>query len=1031
MRSFWKDILREIKNTRGRFLSLLIMTALGAASIVGIQAAAIDMRDIADQTYQDHSLYDLQLKSTTGFSEDDIAALQQTTGVSLVMPAYVVDAYLSLGSADSAVRTYSLPNALNTVDLVSGRLPARADECAVESNLLAHSGYQLGDRITLTLDDADQYNTFFYENTFTIVGVVSSPLYISKERGNTSLGNGSINYYLYLHADAYALDVYTDVYLLADDLRAIDNLSDAYATAANNWKSTVERTGTSRVAAQKNSYADAQRKIDDGWADYNEGLQTLNQQKADGLQQLNSAKKELDQAKSKLEAGQQTLNTKMAEAQAEIDRNAQTLAGSKATLDAQRATLNASQAQIDAARQQLNAELAQLQAVAPQGTSAESDASYAAIYAALNQLDLQQANLDTGWSALAAAQQQFDTAMGQIGAAQATLNAERAKAQTEIDSGWVSYRAGLVTYEKGVTAFNEKIAEAQATLADAARELEDAQAKLDDAPSPEWYYFTRADGLAYDSYYQDTLRLQKVGLVFPLVFFFVAVLVSLTTMSRMVEEHRTQIGVYKALGYRPGAILLKYLIYAFGASILGGLFGTFLGSYLLPRIIADAYGHLYNMPPVQTPVPFWIGLLAIVAAMLSVVVVTVVTCIRSMKEEPAFLMRPKTPSAGKRVLIERIPLVWNRLGFLGKVTARNIFRYKKRFLMTLIGVAGCTALLLTAFGLRDSIGSVSELQFGSIVQYDTRVYLKEIENASQRENVDADLPAQHLYIREESVDANGASGGLSASLIVPESPASLSSYMRLTDASTGDALTLPDDGILVTEKLARTMGVSVGDNFTVTTGSGQIYTLAVTGVVENYVLHYIYLSPAVYASIFGAAPLFNSVFAMTNQGEAFAETILQNSDVRAVVNTDDLLSNLSKSTDALGVVTIVLLVLACALAFVVLFNLTNINISERMRELATIKVLGFQSGELAMYIYREIAWVTLLGIGAGLIGGIFLDRFVISSVEIDLLKFPLIIEWPSFLLAVALSLAFAFFVNWVMYRKLTRINMVESLKNVE
>lgn len=1004
MSAFWKDIYRQISSTMGRFFSLVIITALGAASVVGIQATSIDMRNVADKLYKEHYMYDLQLKSTTGFAVDDIEALQNTDGVSYVMPTTIFDVYTTVQDEVRAVRTYALPSTLNTIDVLEGRLPEKPTECAVERSLLQSGGYALGDSIVLGLDNMDEYDNTFAHDTFTIVGVVSSPLYISRhERGNTTLGGGSLDFYLYLHPDAYTMDIYTDAYVLMDSSNEIDNLSDDYYTVAEVWKQEIKQVGNERVQAQTNEMIDAQLKIDDGWAAHADGVQELTDKITEGRQKLAIAKVELDDTKITLENGQKALDEKVAVGQTEIDDKAKALEDGRTELEIQRAALETAQSQLEATRL-LDASL---------------------------KLDEKQAELDASRAALAVAQASLVEGEKQLSDAEATFTAERERAQAEIDDGWVQYNRGLSAYIEGSDVLDAEEADALAKLASAKRELEDAQEKLNGAPKPEWYYFTRKDGVAFDSYYQDTLRLQKIGYVFPMVFFLVAIMVSLTSMSRMVEEHRTQIGVYKALGYRPAAIMMKYFLYALSASLIGGMLGVFVGSKLFPFIISDAYNYLYNMPPVDMPIPTFIAMFAVAAGTLSVVFVTVSTCVSSMVGAPALLMRPKPPSVGKRVLLEKISFIWNRLSFTGKVTARNIFRYKRRFFMTLIGIAGCSALLLTAFGLNDSISGLTTLQYGSIIKYDTRAYLKEIVSEAQRTDLGAILPDAHLYIREESVEAKGNDGGLPASLIVPEFPQELLPFIDLHSPGANVLLPLASDSILLTDKLARVMGVSEGDSFTMMMGDGRVYSATVTGIVENYVTHFIYMSPSVYETLYDTAFHPNSVLAFTGDTRAFAEAMLENENVRAVIHTADLLSRLGDSTDAMGIVTIVLIVLACALALIVLFNLTNINISERIRELATIKVLGFYDVELSMYVYRENGAVTAMGILLGLVCGIFLHRFVLTSVEVDLLKFPPIINPLSYINAIVLSVAFAVFVNLVMNHKLSRIDMVESLKNVE
>ena len=958
MRAYWKDIFREIKNTMGRFISLLIIAALGSMAIVGIQATSIDMRAVADKTYKMQNLYDIQLKSSTGFETEDIESLRNSKNVHNVMPTYIYDVYIYSENESHTARTYALPGELNKIELLDGRLPQNDKECAVDGKLLRYGGYKIGDSITLGLDSMDDYHDIFDNNELIVVGVISSPFYVSLERGRTSLGDGSLNFYLYLCPETYKLDVYTDVYILMDGSQDMDNLTDEYNNSAEEWKNQINLTGDIRVQAKKDEFSDAQKEIDDGWIEYYDGVKELNEKITDGKKELDDAKIKLDDAKKELEEAQKTLDKKIADSLTEIKNQIEEMA-------------------------------------------------------ILYGLTEEQKN-------------------AQINEANKPLESERIKAQKEIDDGWTEYQDGLDEYNDGVKTLETEEADALKELAEAETELKDAQKKLNDAPNPEWFYFTRKDGVAYDSYYQDTWRLQKIGYVFPLIFFLVALLVSLTTMSRMVEEHRTQIGIYKALGYNSFKIMMKYLIYAFLAGGIGGLLGVVAGSSIFPLILSDAYGHLYEMPPVSTPIPIGISSIAIASSVGIVMLVTLITCISSMSDTPANLMRPKSPLAGKRVLIERITFIWNRLNFSAKVTARNIFRYKKRFIMTLIGVAGCSALLLTAFGLRDSVGGVGNLQYEKIVTYDVRAYTKEIKTEEQRESLDALLSGEYLYIREESADAKNKGSGFFASLIIPETPERLNDFINLHTRKSGNPVQLISDGVVITEKLARVMGVSVGGSFEMTTSDGRKYSIKITGISENYVDHYIFMPPKLYSELFGSTPLYNSILVNpAGNISELAEQLLTDSNIRAVIDMSYVKANINDSTDALKIVTVVLIILACALAFVVLFNLTNINITERIRELATIKVLGFYDAELAMYIYRENAIVTAMGIAAGLIGGIWLHGFVLTAAEIDLLMFPHIVNPLSYLYSVALSIVFAVFVNLVMSRKLMKIDMVESLKNVE
>ena len=894
--SFWKDIFREVSRSKARFISLALITALGAMTIVGIRATAINMRNIADRTYKEQALYDLHLRSTTGFTDDDIAAISNTQGVAEVMASYRFDAYVYVTGELRPVRTFSLPDTLNRITLIEGRLPEKYNEIAVERRFLDVNGYSIGDSIMLSLNDMEHFANIFATDEFTIVGTVSSPLFITFERGHTTLGNGRVRYYAYLHPDAYVPEVFTDVYIEMEGSREIFNLSHEYDDLAEEWAELLRVTGDARIEAFNADIYDARQRLED-------------------------ARIELDEVRVELEDSQ----TELEEAKAELN-------------------------------------------------------------AAMSQAE----NLPEGIR---------ESALAEIEAGFAEIEANLA----QIEAGWEEYYAGR-------------------------EELEAYFEALDSAPVPQWHYFTRRDGTAFDAYFQDTLRLQQLGYVFPVVFFLVAVLVALTSMSRMVEEHRGQMGVYKALGFGSRAVILKYGLYATLSGCFGGAAGVVIGSQMFPRVIASAYGSLYSMPPVETHIPWGISIVAILTSVLSVLVITIVTCVRTTSGMPAELLRPKAPKPGRRVLIERVSFIWKRLGFIEKVTARNIFRYKRRFFMTLLGVAGCTALIVTAFGMRDSLNRVAGLQFDEIILYDVVVYTQEIKYPEQRLELDALTHAELImYSREETMTVLSSSGQIAATLVVPERADLLPYFIRL-ESMDGTLIDIPDRGVILTEKLARDLGISVGDMTQLRMGSGETYTVFVHGIVENYVFHFAYMSPEYYVEIFDATPYPNAILL---KGEFDIHEILMIDEVRLVIEVTNRARGVSDSTDALDIVMIMILLLSCALSFIVLFNLTIINLEERRRELATIKVLGFQDRETAVYIFRENLAVTILGIIIGLVGGFYLTGFVITSIEIDVIKFPTQMRAASFVYAAVLSLAFALLVNVVTRRKLIRIDMVESLKSVE
>jgi len=792
MNPFIKDIFREISNSKGRFASICIITILGALMVVGIRASAVNMRDAAHNAFTQGNVYDLQVRSLVGFTEEDVIRIQNRLDVYRAVPTQIIDVYFEARDILRAMRIYSLPSGINELTLIEGRLPESYNEIAAERRFLRESGYSIGDTISFHNMDMPRFAGIFHTNEFIITGIAESPLYITSERGNTSLGAGTIRFYGFLHPDAFKLGIYTDIFVLMNESRNMHQVSLEYNEAANRWRDSIQE-----------------------------------------------------------------------------------------------------------------------------------------------------------------------------------------------------YMGGFV--------------------------------------------LTRQNGIAFESYFQDSLRLDQIGYVFPLIFFLVAILVTLTGISRMIEEQRGQIGIYKALGYKTPAILLKYIVYAFLCGAIGGVLGTVLGSQIIPRIIFDAYGHLYNMPYSNHPIPWDIGLITIGISIGCIVITALLTCINTLRAEPSVLMRPKAPKAGKRVLLEYVPLIWKRLGFISKVTSRNVFRYKRRFLMSIAGVAGCTALVLVAFGLSDSIGSVSRLQYEELVLYDYQIHMQDISD-EERHLLLRDVHGEYLFIRSGTATAFTNLGSMPASLIIPENFNELSSFVRLAAPSRGFLGRIGEDtvadgeGVFITEKLARELGIRVGDYFTIIPGGDNPYTVRAAGIVENFVMHFIYMPLEYYQSVFGRTPAMNGLFV---NGRINTWYIRDLNFVHATVSSASMLASLSGQTDALGVVTVVILVMACILAFVVLYNLTEINIIERMREIATIKVLGFYDTETAFYLYRENIVVTLLGTAVGLVAGIFLTGFVLSTAEIDLLKFPHVIFPVSFLFSAGISIFFALCVNAVTYRRLISIDMVSALKSVE
>lgn len=577
----------------------------------------------------------------------------------------------------------------------------------------------------------------------------------------------------------------------------------------------------------------------------------------------------------------------------------------------------------------------------------------------------------------------------------------------------------------------------KAELADARRELADARKELEEIEWPGWYILGRDTVRSLVEYGMDTERIGKIGQVFPTVFYLVAALVSLTTMTRMIEEERTQIGTMKALGYGKASIVSKYLCYSLSATLIGSILGVFSGGAILPAVIIGAYKILYaHLPEPLMPVQWDIAVWSVLIAVFCTVAATLFSCYKELAAVPSVLMRPAAPKEGKRVFLEHITLIWKHLSFSWKATCRNLFRYKKRFFMTIFGIGGCMALLMVGFGLQDSISDIVNNQYKKLWTYDAYLSVHDTELDPLPEEMAA-FVQNNMFVQLKSVDLKSATAEKSAELFVPERLEGLEEFLKLKDRrKDGVRYELTNEGIILSEKLAATLGVGIGDSVFIKQDETHSKEVTVTAIVENYLYHYIYMSPGQYTELYEEEPEYNQLFFKLHfmneeQKEAFSKAVMEEEAVDTVTYVEDLQERVDQMMESLNLVVVVLIIAAALLAVIVLYNLNNINIMERRRELATIRVLGFYDGELAMYVYRENILLTVLGILFGIFVGIFLHRFVILTCEIDMIMFGRDIRTFSYLASIALTILFSVIVNAGMFYKLRKIDMVESLKSME
>ena len=737
--------------------------------------------------------------------------------------------------------------------------------------------------------------------------------------------------------------------------------------------------------------------INEGFSQIKEQEETLSQTEA----QLNAGQEELDKGKKELE----TKKAELSAAKEEIAANQATLDDGQSQLDSARAQLSSGRQQLEEKQAQLNAGQAEIQANTEKLTSSQAE------------LDANEQKLLDGEKEIRENEQKLKDAKKDLEDAKKKLS------------------DGKKEYQDGKKEADDKIAEAQ-------QKIEDAQKEVDDIETPEWIVTDRNDLPEYSDFGDNAERLKNIGKVFPMIFFLVAALISLTTMTRMVEEQRTQIGTMKALGYGKASIASKYLSYAFLATVGGSIAGVLFGEKVLPFIIIQAYGIMYwNIGDhMQLDYELQYALIASGAAVICTMGATLFSCAKTLAETPASLMRPPAPKEGKRILIERISFIWKHLSFSWKSSMRNLFRYKKRLFMTIFGIAGSMGLMLVGFGLYDSIMDIAILQYDQIQHYDAMVINDEDATDSQEKDLlkflDGNSEIDH-YTRVQltKMTAPKEKGSVSIYVYVPENTENFKEDVTLRDRKSHEQYELTDDGAVICEKTASLIGVKAGDKITLEKDNRK-YKVKITAVTENYMGHYVYMTPPCYEKTFGEKPEYSStVYTMKEDAESDLETlgnaILKYPAALSISYTSSTAGQVERMLGSLGAVIWVLIISAGMLAFVVLYNLNNINITERQRELATLKVLGFYDGEVSQYVFRENILLSFIGILAGAVFGIFLHRYVITTVEVDAVMFGRNIKPISFVYSGIITFGFSMFVNMVMHFKLKKINMVESLKSVE
>ena len=964
-----KQSFVSIKQTFNRFISILVIVLLGVGFFTGIRETSPNMKDSLDAYFKKENVYDISIMSTWGITDDEINDLKNK-GYN-VEGAYSFDTLIHIDDDYVAkVHSYDKNATMNKLIVTEGRLPQSNNECVIEKNKdVGH--YKLGDKITIDDD-------ILKEKELTIVGFVKSPLYVSLERGSTKLLNGKVNFYMYSLITNFDSDVFHLAYI---DLKTDDStFSDKYISLRDSEVKKLESISDEyrdkRFNDEKN---DALKELNDNIDKYNKEKEDTYKKLDDALEKINKTEKELKSNLTKLNNNEKKAKTEFANKKKELNNNKK---------------------EVENGISELKKNIAYMESVGMDTTELKVQ---------LSNLEKTLTTINNGYN---------------------TLLKQETKTYNEIKSGKAKIESAKKKLESSKVELADNRKKADTEFEDAYKKIEDARKEIDELEKPEWYVLDLDSNLGYYQFSQDSERIAKIAKVFPVLFYLVAILVSLTTMTRMVEEERSELGTLKSLGYEDNQILFKYMLYALLASVIGSILGVIIGTKTIPKIIYGMYSLMYTLGEFVSKVDLVSYLIGTLIAIGCIMLSTYLAVKKSLKEVPAELLRPKSPKAGKRVLLERIPFIWNKLSFSRKVTVRNVFRYKKRFLMTILGISGCTGLIIAGFGLQDCITDMVPNQYEKIFSYDLEITFdkdnkninKDYEEISKFKEFSKTLKADKDSIELTNIDTNQT-----IQIIIPFED--YKDFIQIKNRRTNEYYDL-NDKVIVSEKLYKLLKLKNDDELDIKLNDNT-YKTKVGGSTENYIMHYIYMSKKEYNN-----DSFNTMFVKINNlteesRNALSKKLKEYDSVSKLTYNSLSRSIFDDAMKNLGSITIILIVSAGLLAFVVLYNLSNINISERKRELASIKVLGFYDSEVYKYVSRENTILTVIGMAFGCLIGYVLTMYLIKTCEFDMTMFSPKISIYSYIYSLLITLGFTILVNIATYFALKKIKMVESLKSVE
>lgn len=1076
--TYLKDIFREIKISLGRFLSILCIVAIGVAFFAGIKASAPDMKNSADTYFDKYNVQDIQVYSTIGLTKKDVAAIKKIKGVKSVQPSFSMDTLSQIDSTQMVIKviSYGIDQKMNKIRVVEGRMPERENECLVEASSATNKLYgtfHIGDTIKLQSGTDEALSKSLKHTKYKIVGTCYNPNYLSYEKGSSNIGSGTVNSFIYIQNTNVLKNYYTEVDVCVKGAKDLDCYSDEYFDVVDPVLKKIKKISNKQIDARIQSY---QSELDEKKQEVNDKFKDAENQFNDAQNKIDSGLSEIQSNELKLQNSKDQINQGWNEYYANLQllNNIPTLQNAIAQIEESEKKLPellSQKEQVENGLQQINAEgdlntkrtliqnaidfidiaLKKLENY-PDSSDAETiriklNEKKELLQGQLSLIDqaiAKKAELEAILPQIQSGIEQIQAGVAKKAELQSQLN-QLLNAKNELNNAYVSLINGQAQYEDGVSKIEDAKNELnksieQLTLSkaefniqkhDALRELSDAQLEINKMEG-KWIVLDRNSHYSYRDYGACADRMDGIAKVFPVFFFLVAALVCMTTMTRMVDEQRNEMGTLKALGYSKLQIASKYIIYALIASILGSILGCSLGMYLFPTVIFNAWNTLYNID--QIKFLFQPGLILLASG--SVTGITLLATLYSIYSEliemPSQLMRPKAAKAGKKILLERISFIWKRLSFLQKVTARNIFRYKKRFFMTIIGIAGCSALLVAGFGINDSISDIVNQQYNVIYHYDATVSAKTSEITSQIKSLKG---VKDVYEEDHlAVTTKIENKDISTTVHIISNDKKFKDFCTLFNGN--KEFDLDDSSVLISQKMATKLNKKAGDTIKIKDANNKVIKAKIKGVFTNYVGHHIYASESLYKSWNTSAKtthiyLIKSKKTTKKFERNLGNKIMNIDSVQSVTFYSSLQKNFKDMIKSISYIVVVLVISAACLAFVVLYNLSNVNISERKREIATIKVLGFTRKEVDAYINRETILLTILGSLIGLGIGIGLHHLIMNLAEMDDIMFGRTINSISYVISFVMTIGFNAIINLCMHKKLNNIQMVESLKAVE